>query len=67
MEKRILGKDLEVSVMGLGCMGMTHGFGDVSNEDEMIEVIRGAVKMGLQCLILPNVTRTMTELFIMKL
>lgn len=47
MEKRILGKDLEVSVMGLGCMGMTHGFGDVSDEDEMIEVIRGAVKAGI--------------------
>jgi len=48
MEKRILGKDLEVSVMGLGCMGMTHGFGDVSDEDEMIEVIRGAVKAGIK-------------------
>jgi len=47
MEKRILGKDLEVSAMGLGCMGMTHGFGDVSDEDEMIEVIRGAVKAGI--------------------
>jgi len=47
MEKRILGKDLEVSAMGLGCMGMTHGFGDLSDEDEMIEVIRGAVKAGI--------------------
>jgi len=47
MEKRILGKDLEVSVMGLGCMRMTHGFGDVSDEDEMIEVIRGVVKNGI--------------------
>ena len=47
MEKRILGKDLEVSAMGLGCMGMTHGFGDRSNENEMIEVIRGAVKDGI--------------------
>ena len=48
MEKRILGKDLEVSAMGLGCMGMTHGFGELSDEDEMIEVIRGAVKAGIK-------------------
>ena len=47
MKKRILGKDLEVSAMGLGCMGMTHGFGELSDEDEMIEVIRGAVKAGI--------------------
>jgi aryl-alcohol dehydrogenase-like predicted oxidoreductase len=47
MKKRILGKDLEVSAIGLGCMGMTHGFGDVSDEGEMIEVIRGAVKAGI--------------------
>lgn len=47
MKKRILGKDLEVSAMGLGCMGMTHGFGDLSDENEMIEVIRGAVKAGI--------------------
>lgn len=47
MKKHILGKDLEVSAMGLGCMGMTHGFGDMSDEKEMIEVIRGAVKAGV--------------------
>lgn len=47
MKKRTLGKNLEVSVMGLGCMGMTHGFGDPSDEDEMVEVIRGAVKAGI--------------------
>ncbi|GKU25192.1 aldo/keto reductase [Clostridium folliculivorans] len=47
MKKRILGKGLEVSEMGLGCMGMTHGFGEVSDEAEMIEVIRGAVKAGI--------------------
>ncbi len=43
MEKRILGKSgLEVSAIGLGCMGMTHGFGARSDEKEMIKVIRGA-------------------------
>lgn len=39
MRKCILGKDLEVSAMGLGCMGMTHGFGNPSDEREMIDVI----------------------------
>ncbi|GFZ30059.1 hypothetical protein CSC2_05850 [Clostridium zeae] len=47
MKKRILGRGLEVSEIGLGCMGMTHGFGEVSDEAEMIEVIRGAVKSGI--------------------
>lgn len=47
MKKRILGKGLEMSAMGLGCMGMTHGFGEMSDEKEMIEVIRGAVKAGI--------------------
>ncbi|GFP76334.1 aldo/keto reductase [Clostridium fungisolvens] len=47
MKKRILGKGLEVSEMGLGCMGMTHGFGEASDEAKMIEVIRGAVEAGI--------------------
>ena len=48
MDKRILGKrGLEVSTIGLGCMGMTHGFGEPSDEIEMIEVIRGAVESGI--------------------
>lgn len=48
MDKRILGKrGLEVSTIGLGCMGMTHGFGEPSDEIEMIEVIRRAVESGI--------------------
>lgn len=47
MKKIILGKDLEVSAIGLGCMGMTHGFGRPSDEREMIEVIRGAYQAGI--------------------
>jgi len=50
MKKSILGSGkstLEVSTIGLGCMGMTHGFGGVSDEEEMIKVIRGAVESGI--------------------
>ncbi|HVO51005.1 MAG TPA: aldo/keto reductase [Thermoanaerobaculia bacterium] len=48
MEKRKLGKSgLEVSALGLGCMGMSFGFGPASDRNEMIEVIRGAVERGV--------------------
>ena len=39
MDKRILGKDLEVSSIGLGCMGMSHAYGTVSTEKEAEEAI----------------------------
>ena len=48
MEKRKLGKiGLEVSAMGLGCMGMSHGFGPVSDKKEMINLIREAFDKGV--------------------
>ena len=48
MVKRILGKSgLEVSSIGLGCMGMTHGFGAPADEKEMIKVIQGAYDAGI--------------------
>jgi aryl-alcohol dehydrogenase-like predicted oxidoreductase len=47
MEKRILGGTLEVSAIGLGCMGMSRGFGPSGSKDEMIAVIRGAVERGV--------------------
>jgi aryl-alcohol dehydrogenase-like predicted oxidoreductase len=47
MDKRMLGRDLEVSAIGLGCMGMSRGFGPSGEKAEMIAVIRGAVERGV--------------------
>jgi aryl-alcohol dehydrogenase-like predicted oxidoreductase len=47
VDKRILGDDLEVSAIGLGCMGMSRGFGPSGSTAEMIAVIRAAVERGV--------------------
>jgi aryl-alcohol dehydrogenase-like predicted oxidoreductase len=48
MQKRKLGKsNLEVSAIGLGCMGMSFGYGPAKDEHEMISVIRAAVERGV--------------------
>src|SRR6187399_3255350 len=48
MQKRKLGNsDLEVSALGLGCMGMSYGYGPPPNKQEMISVIRAAVDRGI--------------------
>src|SRR3954452_11531288 len=48
MEKRNLGKsNLEVSALGLGCMGMSFGYGPAGDEQEMISLIRSAVDLGV--------------------
>ncbi|HEY9723392.1 MAG TPA: aldo/keto reductase [Oscillatoriaceae cyanobacterium] len=48
MQKRKLGNSgLEVSALGLGCMGMSHGFGQVHDKQEMIALIRTAVERGV--------------------
>jgi aryl-alcohol dehydrogenase-like predicted oxidoreductase len=48
MEKRKLGKsNLEVSAIGLGCMGMSFGYGPPKDKKEMISVIRAAVEKGV--------------------
>ena len=45
MEKRKLGK-LTVSEIGMGCMGLSHGYGDIPNEDYSVEAIRKAYDFG---------------------
>src|SRR2546426_7239677 len=48
MQKRKLGKsNLEVSAIGLGCMGMSFGYGPAGDKQEMISVIRAAVDRGV--------------------
>jgi aryl-alcohol dehydrogenase-like predicted oxidoreductase len=48
MKKRKLGKsNLEVSAIGLGCMGMSFGYGPAGDKQEMISVIRRAVELGV--------------------
>ena len=48
MQKRTLGKsNLEVSAIGLGCTGMSFGYGPAKDEQEMISVIRSAVDLGV--------------------
>jgi aryl-alcohol dehydrogenase-like predicted oxidoreductase len=48
MQKRKLGKsNLEVSAIGLGCMGMSFGYGPAADKREMISVIRSAVERGV--------------------
>ncbi len=48
MQKRKLGTGgLEVSALGLGCMGMSFGYGPAGNKQDMIAVIRAAVARGV--------------------
>ena len=48
MEKRTLGEShLEVSALGLGCMGLTFGYGTVTKEADAIVLIRKAVELGV--------------------
>ena len=48
MKKRKLGnRNLEVSAIGLGCMGMSFSYGPAEDKQEMISVIRAAVERGV--------------------
>ena len=46
MQIRTLGKDLKVSAVGLGCMGMSHAYGAPADKKEMTELLAEAVDMG---------------------
>jgi aryl-alcohol dehydrogenase-like predicted oxidoreductase len=48
MQKRTIGQSrLEISVIGLGCMGMSFGYGPPKDKQEMTSVIRGAFERGV--------------------
>ena len=46
MQSRILGKDLTVSAVGLGCMGFSHAYGAPTEEQEAVRLIRRAFDLG---------------------
>lgn len=47
MQTRKLGNTLEVSAIGLGCMGMSFGYGPAGEKSDMIKIIRAAVEQGV--------------------
>jgi len=48
MQKRTLGRSgLEVSALGLGCMGLSFGFGPATDRLDAIRLIRGAIELGV--------------------
>ena len=47
MQKRTLGRDLEVSAIGLGCMSMSFGYGPPADTQEMTSLLRAAVERGV--------------------
>jgi predicted aldo/keto reductase-like oxidoreductase len=47
MPKRKLGQNLEVSAIGLGCMGLSFGLGPAIDKKEAVAVIRSAVDRGV--------------------
>ena len=47
MDERILGKSLEVSALGLGCMGLSYGYGPAAEKAEAIKLIRRAYELGV--------------------
>src|SRR3954469_13111017 len=47
MEKRTLGADLEVTALGLGCMGLSQSYGEPTEKTEAIAFLRAAVERGV--------------------
>ena len=66
MKKRILGKALEVSEIGFGCMGMSHAYGTVSTQKEAEELIAKAIDEGCTFLIQLRCTEQQIIRIIMK-
>ncbi len=46
MHTRVLGKDLKVSAVGLGCMGFSHAYGAPTEKGEAIRTLRDSLDMG---------------------
>ena len=46
MKNRTLGKDLQVSAVGLGCMGLSHAYGEPMERSEAVRFLRTAYEMG---------------------
>jgi aryl-alcohol dehydrogenase-like predicted oxidoreductase len=46
MESRILGKDLEVSAVGMGCMGLSHAYGAPTEAKQAVKFLRETVEQG---------------------
>lgn len=46
MKSRILGKDLQVSAIGFGCMGISHAYGEPMNPNDAVLLLRKAVEEG---------------------
>jgi len=47
MQKRVLGNGLEVSALGLGCMGMSFAYGTAPDTKEMVSLLHAAVERGV--------------------
>lgn len=47
MKYRKLGQGLEVSALGLGCMGMSHGYTPIPDRGEMVKLLQKAVELGV--------------------
>ena len=59
---RILGKDLEVSAIGLGCMGFTHAYGKPEDEISAAKVIRNAADIVLSPSEIAAIDKSLAEM-----
>ena len=46
MHERVLGKDLRVSAVGLGCMGFSHAYGVPTEKSEAVKTLRDSLDLG---------------------